>query len=145
VDVLRRGADVLIVAVGAMSRVALDVADRLAAQGISATVIDPRWIAPVPPELAALASTHRLVVTIEDNGRAGGAGATFSQALRDADVDVPTRDIGIPQRFLEHGSRAEVHAEIGLTAQDISRTMVELVARLERDLETAQTSLRKDA
>ena len=145
VDVLRRGADVLIVAVGAMARVGLDVADRLAAQGISATVIDPRWIAPVPPELAELACAHRLVVTIEDNGRAGGAGATFSQALRDADVDVPARDIGIPQRFLDHGSRAEVHAEIGLTAQEISRTMVELVARLERDLDTAETSSRKDA
>ena len=132
VDVLRRGSDVLIVAVGAMARIALDVADRVAAQGISATVVDPRWIAPVPPELAELAATHRLVVTVEDNGRAGGAGATISQALRDADIDVPTRDIGIPQRFLEHGSRAEVHAEIGLTAQEVARKVVEMVARLEQ-------------
>ena len=145
VDVLRRGSDVLVVAVGAMARIALDVADRLAAQGISATVVDPRWIAPVPPELAALASTHRLVVTIEDNGRAGGAGAAISQALRDADVDVPARDVGIPQRFLDHGTRAEVHAEVGLTAQEISRTVVELVARLERDRDAAIEPSRKDA
>jgi 1-deoxy-D-xylulose-5-phosphate synthase len=131
VDVLRRGADVLIVSIGAMARISLEVADRLAAQGISATVVDPRWIAPVAPELAALATAHRLVVTIEDNGRAGGAGATVSQALRDADVDVPCRDIGIPQRFLDHGSRAEVHAQIGLTAQDISRRVIEMVARLD--------------
>ena len=78
-----------------------------------------------------MAAEHRLVVTVEDNGRAGGVGSTISQSLRDADVDVPCRDIGIPQRFLEHGSRAEVHAEIGLTAQDISRRVIEMVARLD--------------
>jgi 1-deoxy-D-xylulose-5-phosphate synthase len=131
VDVLRRGADVLVVSIGAMARISLEVADRLAAQGISASVVDPRWIAPVPSVLSQIAAEHRLVVTVEDNGRSGGAGSMVSQALRDADVDVPCRDIGIPQRFLEHGSRAEVHAEIGLTAQDISRRVIEMVARLD--------------
>jgi 1-deoxy-D-xylulose-5-phosphate synthase len=131
VDVLRRGNDVLIVSVGAMARISLEVAKGLAAQGISATVVDPRWVAPVPPQLAELAAGHQLVVTIEDNGRAGGVGATVSQALRDAEVDVPCRDVGIPQEFLDHGSRAEVHAEIGLTAQDISRKVIEMVARIE--------------
>jgi len=134
VDVLRRGGDVLIVAVGAMARICLEVADRLAAQGISSTVVDPRWIAPVPPELAELAAQHRLVVTVEDNGRTGGVGSAVSQSLRDADVDVPCRDVGIPRRFLDHGTRAEVHAEIGLTAQDISRNVIEMVARLEAQL-----------
>jgi 1-deoxy-D-xylulose-5-phosphate synthase len=143
VDVLRRGSDVLIVAIGAMARIALQVADRVAAQGISATVVDPRWIAPVPAELAELAAAHRLVVTIEDNGRAGGAGATISQALRDADIDVPARDIGIPQRFLDHGSRAEVLAEIGLTAQEVALKVVEMVARLEPEIEPAEE--RRDA
>ena len=143
VDVLRTGSDVLVVSVGAMARICLEVAERLAAQGISASVVDPRWIAPVPAELSTVAAAHRLVVTVEDNGRVGGAGATISQALRDADVDVPCRDIGIPQRFLEHGSRSEVHAAIGLTAQDISRRVIEMVARLEGVLtETEQT---KDA
>ncbi len=145
IDVLRRGSDVLLVAVGAMARVALDVANRVAAQGISVTVVDPRWVAPVPPELVALAAEHRLVVTVEDNGRVGGVGSRLSQALRDADVDVPARDIGIPPRFLDHGSRAEVHAEIGLTAQEVARTVVESVARLEADLDAADQETRKDA
>ena len=133
VDVLRRapGDDVLLVAVGAMARVALDVADRCADQGIGVSVVDPRWVAPVPPEVVALASGYGLVVTLEDNGRSGGVGAYLSQALRDAGVDVPTRDLGIPRRFLEHGSRAEVHSEIGLMAQEVARSVVELVARLE--------------
>ena len=133
VDVLRRakGDDVLLVAVGSMARLALEVAERVSAQGIGVTVVDPRWVAPVAPELLELASSYRLVVTVEDGGRAGGVGSTLSQALRDADIDVPTRDIGIPQRFLDHGTIAQVRAEIGLTAQDVARRVVETVARLE--------------
>jgi 1-deoxy-D-xylulose-5-phosphate synthase len=144
VDVLRHGSDVLLVAVGAMARLALEVADRVAAQGISVTVVDPRWVTPVPAELVALAAQHRLVVTVEDNGRVGGVGATVSQALRDADVDVPARDLGITQQFLEHGSRAEVLADVGLTAQEVARKVVEAVARLEPELDTAE-DIRKDA
>ena len=54
-----------------------------------------------------------------------------SQALRDADVDVPVRDLGIPQRFLDHGTRAQMLADIGLTAQDVARKVVETMARLD--------------
>jgi 1-deoxy-D-xylulose-5-phosphate synthase len=142
-DVLRKGTDVLIVAVGAMARIALEVAERAAAQGISVSVVDPRWVTPVPQELIDVARRHRLVVTLEDNGRVGGVGSVVSQALRDADVDVPARDLGIPQRFLDHGTRAEVHAEIGLTAQEVARKVVELVARLERDVAESERPLRQ--
>ena len=133
VDVLRRaeGDDVLLVAVGAMARLGLEVADRAAAQGVGVTVVDPRWVTPVAPELVELARSYRLVVTVEDNGRTGGVGALVSQALRDADVDVPARDIGIPQRFLAHASRAQTLAEIGLTAQDVARKVVETMARID--------------
>ena len=132
-DVLRRqpGDDVLLVAVGPMVRLGLEVADRAAAQGVGVTVVDPRWVTPVAPELVELAKSYRLVLTVEDNGRVGGVGALVSQALRDADVDVPARDVGIPQRFLDHASRAQVLAEIGLTAQDVARKVVETMARLD--------------
>ena len=131
VDVLRRAAgdDVLIVAVGAFARLGLEVAERAADQGIGVTVVDPRWVSPVAPELVELARSYRLVLTVEDNGRVGGVGSLVSQALRDADIDVPARDIGIPQRFLDHATRAQTLAEIGLTAQDIARRLVETVAR----------------
>ncbi|MFN2522353.1 MAG: 1-deoxy-D-xylulose-5-phosphate synthase [Mycobacteriales bacterium] len=139
VDVLFRGTskDVLLVAVGAMGRLALDVAERAAAQGIGVTVVDPRWVAPVNPRLVKLAAEHALVVTVEDSGRTGGVGMVLSQALRDADVDVPARDIGIPQRFLEHGTRAQVQADIGLTAQEVARRIVEHVARTQPAMEPA--------
>jgi 1-deoxy-D-xylulose-5-phosphate synthase len=145
VDVLREGSDVLLVTVGAMARLGLEAAERAAAQGISVTVVDPRWVSPVPTELLEMASRHRLVVTVEDNGRSGGVGAAVSQALRTAGLDLPARDLGIPRRFLDHGSRAEVLAEVGLTAQDVARQVVELVAGLEPQPETSGDRARKDA
>jgi 1-deoxy-D-xylulose-5-phosphate synthase len=140
VDVLFRGpsTDVLLVAVGAMGRLALEVAERAAAQGIGVTVVDPRWVAPVNPRLVSLAAEHGLVVTVEDSGRTGGVGMVLSQALRDADVDVPARDIGIPQRFLDHGTRAQVQADIGLTAQEVARRIVEHVASAQPAMEPAR-------
>ena len=108
-------------------------------------MVDPRWAAPVPAELVDLARGHRLVVTVEDSGRTGGIGSAVSQALRDADVDVPARDLGIPQRFLEHGSRAEVLAEVGLTAQEVARRVVETVARLDGADDAAERPVRLDA
>jgi 1-deoxy-D-xylulose-5-phosphate synthase len=131
-DVLRRDADadVLLVAYGPMAAVALDVAGRLAEQGIASTVVDPRWVLPIDPALPTLAASHSLVVTIEDNGRHGGAGSTLATALRDRGIDTPLRTASIPQRFLAQAKRAEILAEIGLTAQDIARDIVEVVAGL---------------
>jgi 1-deoxy-D-xylulose-5-phosphate synthase len=133
VDVLGRtgSPDVLLVAVGAMAELALQVADRLADQGIGVTVVDPRWVKPVDPALVALAGDHRLVVTVEDGLLAGGVGSALALAMRAAGVDTPLRDHGIPSRFLEHGTRAEVLTAIGLTAQDVSRSVVETIAGLD--------------
>ncbi|MFD8073106.1 1-deoxy-D-xylulose-5-phosphate synthase [Streptomyces sp. NPDC059718] len=122
--------DVLLVSVGALAPMCLEIADLLDAQGITTTVVDPRWVKPVDAALPGLAAGHRVVVTVEDNGRVGGVGSAVAQALRDAGVDVPLRDFGIPQEFLDHASRKEVMAEIGLTAPDIARQVTGLVSRL---------------
>jgi 1-deoxy-D-xylulose-5-phosphate synthase len=134
-DVLREPAadrpDVLLVSVGALAPMCLEIADLLDRQGISTTVVDPRWVKPVDEALPPLAEHHRVVVTVEDNSRVGGVGSAVAQALRDAGVDVPLRDFGIPARFLDHASRKEVMAEIGLTAPDIARQVTGLVARMD--------------
>ncbi|TNM68917.1 1-deoxy-D-xylulose-5-phosphate synthase [Streptomyces sp. NP160] len=122
--------DVLVVAVGAFAPLALEVAERLAAHGISATVVDPRWVLPVSPLVVDLARHHRLVLTVEDGVRTGGVGSCTAQALADAGVDVPTSAVGVPVRFWEHGSRAQVLAAAGLTAQDIARGVAERVSGL---------------
>ncbi|MDX6346041.1 MAG: 1-deoxy-D-xylulose-5-phosphate synthase [Streptomyces sp.] len=134
-DVLREAGaerpDVLLVSVGALAPMCLEIAGLLDAQGITTTVVDPRWVKPVDEALPGLADRHRVVVTVEDNGRAGGVGSAISQAMRDAGVDVPLRDFGIPQQFLDHASRKEVMAEIGLTAPDIARQVTGLVSKLD--------------
>jgi 1-deoxy-D-xylulose-5-phosphate synthase len=137
VDVLRRQGDddVLLVAVGATVPLGLEVADRLAAQGIGVTVVDPRWVLPVDDALVPLAARHRLVVVVEDNGRVGGVGTAVQQRLADKGVPTPVRDFGVPQRFLDHGSRAQVLELVGLTAQEVSRQVVEVVAGLDARLE----------
>ncbi|WP_275657261.1 transketolase C-terminal domain-containing protein, partial [Streptomyces sp. F-1] len=136
-DVLRGfaedGSDVLVVSVGALAPMCLEVADRLAEQGIGATVLDPRWIKPVNAALPGIAARHRLVVTVEDGVRAGGVGAAVAQALRDAEVDVPVRDFGIPVEFLDHAGRDRVLARVGLTAADIARRVSGVFAGLGRD------------
>ncbi|MEV7380517.1 1-deoxy-D-xylulose-5-phosphate synthase [Streptomyces lydicus] len=136
-DVLREPAesverpDVLLVSVGALAPMCLEIADLLDKQGISTTVVDPRWVKPVDEALPGLAARHRVVITVEDNSRAGGVGSAVAQSLRDAGVDLPLRDFGIPERFLDHASRAEVMAEIGLTAPDIARQVTGLVAKID--------------
>ncbi|AIG78009.1 1-deoxy-D-xylulose-5-phosphate synthase [Amycolatopsis japonica] len=133
VDVLRKpdgDADVLLVAVGAFAMLGLAAADRLADQGIGVTVVDPRWVVPAPAELVALAEQHKLVVTVEDSGRHGGFGSALAALFRDAECDVPLRDLAVPQVFHDHGSREEVLARVGLTAQDVARRVTEWSAKL---------------
>ena len=135
IDVLARpadelGADVLMVAVGSFASMALKISERLRKQGIGVTVVDPRWVLPVPDALGPLALAHKLVVTLEDNGVRGGVGSAISAALRAADIDVPCRDVGVPQRFLDHAARAEILAESGLTEQHVARQVTGWVAAL---------------
>jgi len=141
-DVLHRVGDddVLLVSVGAVAPLVLDVAERLGDQGIGVTVVDPRWVIPVSPHLAVLASRFRMVATVEDNGRAAGVGSAVSQTLRDAGVFTPVRDFGIPREFLDHGKRAEVLARIGLTAQDVAREIVGTVAGLDEPRDQHRTT-----
>jgi 1-deoxy-D-xylulose-5-phosphate synthase len=116
--------DVLIVSVGAMSELALDVSARLGAQGISTTVVDPRWLLPVRRSIVALASHHRLVVCIEDGVRAGGVGSRIRQEMRAAGVDTALNEVGLPVEFLDHGTRNQVLERVGLTAQQITHDVV---------------------
>ncbi|MEV0776728.1 1-deoxy-D-xylulose-5-phosphate synthase [Streptomyces sp. NPDC050428] len=121
-DVLHNapGRDVLIVSVGPMARLALDVAGQLTEAGVGATVVDPRWVAPVNPTLVEAAAYFKQVITIEDSGRTGGVGTAFAQALGDAGIDTPVRNFGLPREFLDHGSRAQVLSHCGLTADAVT-------------------------
>ncbi|MCU1572405.1 MAG: 1-deoxy-D-xylulose-5-phosphate synthase [Micrococcaceae bacterium] len=116
--------DVLIVSVGAMSELALNVSNRLGAQGISSTVVDPRWVLPVPRSIVRLASQHRIVIVIEDGVRAGGVGSRIRQEMRASGVDTALNEVGLPVEFLDHGSRSQVLERVGLTAQQVTQDVV---------------------
>jgi 1-deoxy-D-xylulose-5-phosphate synthase len=122
--------DVLLVAVGPFAVMALSAAERLRNQGIGVTVVDPRWVLPVPEAIGALATAHKLVVTLEDNGVHGGIGCSVSAALRANEIDVPCRDLGVPQEFQAHASRSEVLTDVGLTDQHVARQITGWVAAL---------------
>jgi 1-deoxy-D-xylulose-5-phosphate synthase len=134
IDVLHEspaGSDaVLLVCAGAFGELGVAAAQRLVRQGIAVTVVDPRWVLPVPDALVELARWHRLVVTVSDCGRHGGFGSAVAQRLRAAECDVPLRELAVPQRFLEHGSRDDVLAGVGLTAQGVARRVTEWAAGL---------------
>jgi 1-deoxy-D-xylulose-5-phosphate synthase len=78
------------------------------AQGIGATVIDPRWVVPVQPSVVELAAAHRLVITIEDGIRVGGVGTRVRQVLREAGVDTAVDELGLPDEFIDHATREQI-------------------------------------
>jgi 1-deoxy-D-xylulose-5-phosphate synthase len=116
--------DVLIVTVGSMATTGIEVASRLAAQGIGSTVVDPRWVVPVPRSVLDLAAEHRLVVSIEDGIRVGGIGTRIRQDLRDAGIDTAVTELGLPDEFIDHAERAQILERTGLTPQHIARDVV---------------------
>ena len=133
-DVLARPADgaaqdVLLIGAGTMAGVGAATAERLADQGIGVTVIDPRWVKPLDGALVDAARAHRLVVTVEDNGRVGGFGDAVCRLLRDHDVDTPARTFGLPQEFLDHGERSQILEDLGLAPQHLARAITEAVAQ----------------
>jgi 1-deoxy-D-xylulose-5-phosphate synthase len=134
VDVLAESQrrDVLLVAVGAFGQLGVEVAARVGEQGYGVTVVDPRWVRPVPTELVRLAAEHRLVVTVEDGVRTGGVGDALAKALRDADVWTPLRDLGVPADWHPHGSRAQILADLRLTAQDVARDVTGWMSGLDQ-------------
>ncbi len=131
VDILRTHSDsrVLLLGYGQFAGIAMDVADRLGHQGFSCTVADPLWCVPVSGELVQLSSEYKLVVSIEDNMLTGGLGERLrSRLLADA-VSTPVLTFGVPQKFLEHGSRDEILEELGLTGRDVAREVLEHVVK----------------
>jgi 1-deoxy-D-xylulose-5-phosphate synthase len=140
VDILSQTSQprVLVVAYGQFAGTGLAVGERLADQGIGVTVVDPVWALPVNPTLLSLAGQHELVISVEDNGIVGGCGARLAQELRLADIGTPVREFGIAQEFLEHGSRAELLAELGLSPQHIARFAVEAMVRGEAVADEAE-------
>jgi|UniRef100_UPI0040498A9B 1-deoxy-D-xylulose-5-phosphate synthase len=145
IDVLYRGesADVLLVSVGAMAAMAVEAASQAYREGVGVTVIDPRWIKPLPQSLVTMATRYKSVVVLEDGIRHGGIASTISEMFRDAGLQVPIHSIGVPLTFLEHAKRGQILSELGITAQQISLSIVEWSASLKDGFLSPMTELAK--
>ncbi len=130
IDVLYRGesADILVVSIGAMAAIAVEAAAQAYREGVGVTVIDPRWVKPLSPAIMTMAQRYSHVVVIEDGIRHGGIGSSLSESMRDAGIEIPVHSIGIPLTFIEHSKRAEILHDLGITGQQIARSLVELRA-----------------
>jgi 1-deoxy-D-xylulose-5-phosphate synthase len=145
IDVLYRGesADVLLVSVGAMAAMAVEAASQAYREGVGVTVIDPRWIKPLPQSLVTMATRYKSVVVLEDGIRHGGIASTISEMFRDAGLQVPIHSIGVPLTFLEHAKRGQILSELGITSQQISLNIVEWSASLKDGFLSPMTELTK--
>jgi 1-deoxy-D-xylulose-5-phosphate synthase len=126
IDVLYRGesADILLISVGAFAAMAVESAGQAYREGVGVTVIDPRWVKPLPASLVTMAQRYKSVVVIEDGIKHGGIASTISEMFRDAGLTVPVHSIGVPLAFIEHSKRAEVLQDLGITVQNITRSLV---------------------
>ncbi len=126
IDVLYRGesADVLLVSIGAMAAMSVEAASQAYREDVGVTVIDPRWVKPLPASLITMAQRYKSVVVVEDGIRHGGIASTISEMFRDAGLDIPIHSIGVPLTFIEHSKRGEILSDLGITAQNIARELV---------------------
>lgn len=127
VDVLYRGesADVLLISIGSMAAIAVEAASQAYREGVGVTVIDPRWVKPLPASLISMADRYKSVVVLEDGIKHGGIASAISEQCREAGLNIAIHSIGVPLEFIEHSRRSEILEDLGITAQKISRDIVE--------------------
>jgi 1-deoxy-D-xylulose-5-phosphate synthase len=127
IDVLYRGesADVLLISVGAMATMSVEAASQAYREGVGVTVIDPRWVKPLPKSLITMADRYKSVVVVEDGIAHGGIASALSEMFRSAGLDTPIHSIGVPLTFIEHSKRSEILNDLGITSQNIAREIVE--------------------
>jgi 1-deoxy-D-xylulose-5-phosphate synthase len=128
IDVLYRGesADVLLIAVGAMAHLAVEAASIAYQEGVGVTVVDPRWVDPLPAHLVTMAGRFSEVVVLEDGIEGRGVATTFEMLMRESGSMRTIHSIGVPQRYIEHSKRGEILADIGLTSGAVAQRLVAL-------------------
>ena len=138
-ETIRSGSDVAILALGAMVLPAERAAELLAAEGISASVVNARFVKPLDERLILeLASRCGAIVTVEENVKAGGFGSAVLELLTSQDVRVPTRILAVPDRVFEQASQGRLRELAGLTPAHIATAARQLI-RLKQ--ETVSTML----
>lgn len=121
--IIRNGKDVAILSFGAL----LSNCQK-AAQNLDATLVDMRFVKPLDEKiLSELSATHEYFVTVEDNTIVGGAGSAVCEFVLNNKLDVKVKNLGLPDKFTEHGTRAEILADAGLDEENILKSAVDFI------------------
>jgi 1-deoxy-D-xylulose-5-phosphate synthase len=120
-EVLRRGSDVAILALGNTVDAALDAHALLEADGLRPTIVNARFVAPLDENLLLeLAETHRRFITLEEHSLAGGFGSAVVEFLNDRGIAIPVERVGVPNVLVQHASQAAQRAQFGLSAEAVA-------------------------
>jgi 1-deoxy-D-xylulose-5-phosphate synthase len=137
-ELLREGTDLAIVAIGVTVVPAMRAAERLAQDGISAAVINARYVKPLDvPLIARVARQVKCLLTVEEGCRMGGFGSAVLEALSDQHLStLPTRVLGLPDQYIEQGPQDLLRAQHGLTSEGIYEEAKALLAAIEMGVES---------
>ncbi|MFH0793719.1 MAG: 1-deoxy-D-xylulose-5-phosphate synthase, partial [bacterium] len=124
-EIVRQGRDVAIYAIGLMVQHALKAADLLEAKGLDITVVNMRFVKPMDADLAlSVAHNHSLLLSMEDNVRAGGFGSAISEIFQENKLDRPLHILALPDKFVDQGDISVLHHECGLSPQAVADTIL---------------------
>ena len=147
IDILYRGesADILLIAVGAMAGSAIEAAGIAYREGVGVTVVDPRWVRPLPHQLISLAEKFENIVVVEDGLENVGVGAAVAEMLRREGINTEVTSIGVPQRFIEHSKRLEILSDLGMNSGAIAQRLVAIhSSRVNRGTLTTEMNRLRD-
>jgi 1-deoxy-D-xylulose-5-phosphate synthase len=133
-EILTEGADLAIIAIGITVYPALHAAEKLAEHGINATVMNARFVKPLDREMILrIARRTGVLITVEENSLAGGFGSAVLELLESEGISgITVKRIGIPDRFIEHGSQAQLREDLGLDANGITDVATNLLSSRKR-------------
>lgn len=123
-EVIRRGGDVCLIACGNLVELALDVAQELDEEGISVMVVNGRFVKPVDDSILAEAASTGWILTLEENARIGGLGGAVLESLADSGRSCKVKVLGLPDRFIPHGSQEQLRREVGLSKEEIKSSIL---------------------
>lgn len=130
-EVISEGKDVCVIALGEMVSLGLEVASELKSMGLEVSVVNARFAKPIDVGfLREVTEGKSLLVTLEDNVVAGGFGSAVLEKISSEKLGIETISFGLPDRYIEHGTRGELFREVGLEPKHIAR---EITKRLERE------------
>jgi 1-deoxy-D-xylulose-5-phosphate synthase len=125
---LREGKDIAIIAIGHVGNFALDAAEKLHKENIEATVINMRFLKPYDKELLhETLSKHTRIITVENGTIIGGLGSLVMEFANENSLNCTIHKLGVPDRYIEHGTPEELYAECGFDADGIYHTAKQLL------------------